>query len=255
MDNLVTLFAAAVSGGIVVKLLDIAYQELRKYFDHRYQNKSYVDSHLEPFLKSADELVGKLRAHIESDFKTVTPMRSNRISIEDHEIASLIYLLCRFWSQVEIIRSRGLTNTFTDEARGKKLYSFIDCMESKRVRLLPRIVQRAIGEMMTVNHDPITFIAFCEKFNSDEIFQMWVAPLLHTVNRYNHTTQRQTLLQYGIVVHAMIDTLDAKHRITRERPSWPNKLSRKSWRALRYRVFGTYIKDVKWDKYIGPKKG
>ena len=69
------------------------------------------------------------------------------------------------------------------------------------------------------------------------------------------TDPRQRVLLYGTVVHAMIDMLDAKHDVTRDRPSYPNKLSRKSWRDLRYRVFGQYLKQVPHkEKYLGPPK-
>ncbi len=70
-----------------------------------------------------------------------------------------------------------------------------------------------------------------------------------------HTSDRQRLLRYGIVIHAMIDTLDPQHQVSRDRPSYPYKLSRKSWRDLRYRVFGVYLKFVQGSqKYLGPPK-
>jgi len=255
LDDWQKFFLAALTGGLVVKVLDIVYQEIRKRLDTRGSKKVFVDGHLEPLLKSADELVGKLRAHIESDFKELDPLNGTEININNHEVGSTIYLFCRFWSQLEIVRTRGLTNTFADERRGKKLYNFIDCMESRRVRLLPRIVQRAIGESITENDEPISFIDFCEKLNRDETLQMWIRPLVDVLNRTGHTTQRQSIMQYGVVIHAMIDDLDPKHRVTRKRPSWPNKLSRKSWRALRYRVFKVYLRTVDFEGYIGPKKG
>ena len=70
-----------------------------------------------------------------------------------------------------------------------------------------------------------------------------------------HTTGRQQLLQYGVVVHAMIDTLDSNHSVTRDRPAIPNKLSKQTWRDLRYRVFGIYLTFVAGpEKYIGRPK-
>ena len=59
-----------------------------------------------------------------------------------------------------------------------------------------------------------------------------------------HTADRQRLLRYGIVIHAMVDTLDPDHDITRDRPSYPHKLSKKSRRDLKYRVFHVYLKFV-----------
>jgi len=57
------------------------------------------------------------------------------------------------------------------------------------------------------------------------------------------------------VIHALIDSLDPHHSVTRERPSWPDKLSVRSWRDLDYRVFGVYLKFVSnRRKYLGPPK-
>jgi hypothetical protein len=59
-------------------------------------------------------------------------------------------------------------------------------------------------------------------------------------------------LRYGVVLHAMIDTLDKKHYTTRSRPGYPNKLSRRSKRDLIGRVFGVYLREVKnTEKYVG----
>jgi hypothetical protein len=61
------------------------------------------------------------------------------------------------------------------------------------------------------------------------------------------------MLQYFVVLHALIDTLDPQHSITRDRPGTPNKLNKTSKKALNYRVFGVYLKFVTdRAKYIGP---
>lgn len=73
--------------------------------------------------------------------------------------------------------------------------------------------------------------------------------------RMEHTAVRQRLLRYGIVVHAMIDTLDPGHDVSRNRRSYPNKLSYKSWNELERRVFRVYLKFVKGtQKYLGPPR-
>jgi hypothetical protein len=67
-----------------------------------------------------------------------------------------------------------------------------------------------------------------------------------------HTAQRQKLLQYGLVLHALIDTLDGQHVVTRNRPGLPGKLSRQTWRDLNYRVFRVYLPFVTdRRKYLG----
>jgi hypothetical protein len=80
-------------------------------------------------------------------------------------------------------------------------------------------------------------------------------PLARFLSRTQHTTERQRLLQYGTVVHALIDTLDPEHLVTRNRPSMANKLSKRSWAALNYRVFRVYLEFVRnRQRYIKPPK-
>jgi hypothetical protein len=55
-------------GGITLKILDIGYQEFQRRRTERVTASKFVDEHLDPLLKSADELNGKLRSLAESDF-------------------------------------------------------------------------------------------------------------------------------------------------------------------------------------------
>ena len=74
--------------------------------------------------------------------------------------------------------------------------------------------------------------------------------------RTHHTSDRQQLLQYGIVVHALIDTLDPTHVVTNKRPSYPNKLTKKTRNGLRYRVFRVYLQFVTDSrKFTGATRG
>lgn len=58
--ELLKLLVAAQGGGLTVKALHIGYQELRRRFERRVSARRYVDGNLDPVLKAADELVGKL---------------------------------------------------------------------------------------------------------------------------------------------------------------------------------------------------
>jgi predicted DCC family thiol-disulfide oxidoreductase YuxK len=83
----------------------------------------------------------------------------------------------------------------------------------------------------------------------------WLEPLRTILVRAWHTTQKQHLLQYLTVLHALVDTLDKEHLVTHNRPAIPNKLSRRSWRDLNYRVFRVYLKFVvDRQKYLGPPR-
>jgi hypothetical protein len=249
------LFVAALGGGLTVKVLDIAYQEFRHRKARSLTAEEFVDQHLGPLLKTADELVGKLRSLAEVDFKPVHRVEPDEKCLSNHEFASLLYLFGRFWARVELVRHKGLSVSMGKEKRGAELQHFLDCLESRRIRIVDRILQRAVGEVIVRNDDTIPFVEFARTFETDETARQWIVPLAKFLSRTEHTTERQQLLQYGTVLHALIDTLDSKHLITRERPAFPNKLSQRSWADLNYRVFGVYLKFVaNKQKYIGPPK-
>ncbi len=127
------------------------------------------------------------------------------------------------------------------------------------VRLVDRMSQRAIAESILIRRDGDTevmaFIDFVRKFEDGDDDRRWLDPVVRILTRTKHTSVRQKLLQYGAVLHAMIDTLDPKHRVTRDRPAYTGKLSKRTWRNLKYRVFGVYLTSVaNPEKYLGPPK-
>ena len=177
-----------------------------------------------------------------------------------NDFSSLVFLIAKLWAHVEIIRREGLSVSLAKDERGRRLQSFIDCSQSRGLRIVDRISQRAVGELMLTHRedgsiDTILFIEFMKLWKSDAEVGNWLSPLTHVLSRMRHTSERQRLLRYGIVIHAMIDTLDPEHQVTRLKPSYPNKLSKKSWSDLKYRVFGNYLKFVtRPQKYLGPPK-
>ena len=252
------LATAALSGGMVVKALDIAYLEYQARKQRKWTAKRFVDENLDPLLKAGDELVGKIRSLAERDF---TPLISETFTPSQASIsegyASVAYLFARFWARVDILRREGLYIELSHDQRGKRLMSFLGCLESQRVRIVDRTRQRAIGETLVQTTiggklDCIPFVEFVEKYERDQRFRDWVSPLVQVLARARYRADKQRLLQYGVVVHALLDTLDQEHVVTNDRPSYPNKLSKKTKRSLKYRVFGQYSPFVlnQW-KYYG----
>src|SRR4051794_40787469 len=115
------LLTAAFGGGITVKTLDIAYQEFRHWFERSRSAEQFVDENLDPLLKAADELVGKLRSLAERDFKGMNNTEANTERLESTEFSSLLFLFARFWARVEIIRQEGLYFAISQDKRGKQL--------------------------------------------------------------------------------------------------------------------------------------
>lgn len=253
------MLAAALGGGFTVKVLDILYQELRRRSERSRSVHRFVDEHLDPLLKASDELVGKLRSLAENDFKELRHVGPDSQKLKSSDLGSTVFLFARFWARVEILRRQGVAVALGEDERGKQLQNFLDCLESRRVRIVDRIAQRAVGEVMVQKGqgtlDTVSFVEFVRAYENDSEVRRWLQPLLRVLARTNHTHERQRVLQYGVVVHAMIDTLDAEHLVSRSRPSYPNKLTLRSWRDLRYRVFGQYLPFVRDPlKYIGSVK-
>lgn len=238
-----SLFGAALGGGFTVKAVDILYQEYRGWKTRHIDDTRTIDSSLEPLIRAADELVGKLRSLAEQDF---IPIRGiDPLDTKDVRIASVLYLFVQFWSEVEIVRFRGLSLAVARSDRGKQTRAFLSCLESRKVRLIDRISQRALGEAALVGDRTMNFVEFVKSCESDGYMQRWLAPLIDIFARIRDSDARQTVIQYATVLHALVDTIDPKHLVSKERPATPNKLNEKSWRALNYRVFDVYLTFVK----------
>lgn len=239
------VLAAAFGGGLTVKLVDIVYQEFTKRRDRTNDATSFVNQHLDPLLKSADELVGKLHSLAKQDFGPITGISIDLSEINSTDFGSLLYLIGRFWARIEIIRLEGLSVSMSKDKRGAKLQSFLACLESEKVRLVDRISQKAIGEIL-IRPAPdylrnVGYLEFISMIEGKPEIRRWISPLSSFLQRLEHTANRQTMLQYAVVVHALIDTLDPDHYVTGNRPSLPGKLSEKTKKGLRYRVFKVYL--------------
>jgi hypothetical protein len=175
---------------------------------------------LDPLLKAADEVVGKLHSLALNDFKTLAGREMSLNPVTDNDFGSLLYLFSRFWARIEILKQEGLSVAISKDERGARLQSFFACLESRRVRIVDRISQRAIGELL-IKPAPdylrnLGYVEFVRALETNEDTRRWVTPLAVVLGRMANTADRQQLLLYGVVVHAMTDTLDPTHSVTSE---------------------------------------
>ena len=151
--------------------------------------------------------------------------------------------------RIQILRIESVFLNISSDAKGKKLHNFINALESNQSRLIERSWQRGMGEALLLIEKKemriYTFREFVEKYRSSEEFEKWFKPLLEIISKSKLRENRQKMLFYGSIMHALIDTLDPKHLITKFRPAWPNKLSKKGITDLKYRVFKEYLPFVK----------
>lgn len=240
------LLGAGLTGGGTVKVLELAWSEIKTRRADRRSARDVIERHLDPVLKAADELVGKLLALAKSDFVGLADADGDDHSTVDGAmpLASSVYLFAQFWSHLQILRAEALYTNLRAVEEGLWLQGFMDTLESSRIRLVERARQRGIGEAIIAadRQRPITFYEFLERFGDREgRLREWLAPVTVHLSKSNHTSHRQTVLVYGAVVHALIDSLDPDHVITGDRPGWPNKLTRRSRHDLRFRVFNEYL--------------
>ena len=245
------LIGVGLSSGITVKIIDYIYKEFRRSSDSKKTAKDLINKHIDPILKSADELVGKIGSLAKSDFvnlaKNSNPKENNFESWMPY--LSILYLFAQFWARVQILRIESLFVNLGSDIRGKQLQAFFRALESTRTRLVDRSWQRGMGEVI-IDHSGsdvriLTFNEFVDKFLASEDLKKWYNPLNHFLTHSNHKKYRQRVLNYGVILQALTDSLDNNHLVTHKRPSWPNKLSIKSRRNLQYRVFKVYLPFVK----------
>lgn len=253
------VFLAGCAGGVFGALLNIGYTEYSRRSDRSRSARRFVDENLDPVLKAADELVAKLLSLAKDDFRSIHNVEQKAQPIFDKDFNGLLFLMANLWARIEIFRHEGLSISITKDERGKSFQEFMNCLESRKIRIVDRISQRAVGELMRTEQGSLerttSFIAFARLLEPRSEAHKWLSPVIRFLSRTRHTYERQKILQYGIVVHAMIDTLDLDHVVTRNRPSYPHKLSKKSRNELKFRVFRQYLSFVpNQEKYLGPPK-
>lgn len=238
---------------LATRVLGGLFGEARAHWRGVAAARRVIEQQLDPLLKSADELHGKLRSLAEEDFADFRNMpHSERTLSQLVDLCSTLYLFAQFWARLEVLRRESFHAELSATSSGALLLKFQRSLESRRIRLVDRAWQRAIGELVVGENrrSVIAFSEFVERYEAGGRLCRWFEPLEELLRdtwrgpAKNRQRRRQRILQYGVIIHALVDTLDPKHRTTRERPAYANKLTRRTKRELIGRVFGTYLPDV-----------
>ena len=242
------ILAAGLSGGIVVKLLDYGYAEYKRRSEVSKSANELVNRHIDPILKAADEIVGKIRSLAQSDFREIgQKMKDDPDSAMP--LLEIVFLIGQFWARIQVLRMESIYLNLASNKIGRRLLLFIRALEASRTRLVDRAWQRGIGEALIERVEngfrAMNYYEFIEKYSSSDQFKKWFHPIMEILNRIKHTNVRQRLLVYGVILHALVDALDEKHLVSGDRPGWANKLSVKSQKELRFRIFKVYLPFVK----------
>jgi len=193
---------AAFGGGIVVKLLDQIYAEYSRKREAAHTARQIVDKHLDPILKAADELVGRLRSLAQHDFLEFGNLPRPEDGLQANiELMNFLYLFGQFWARLQIFRREALYVNVAANGPGKRLKAFLETLEIRHVRVVDRPRQRGIGESLIHAQGQslscLTYYEFAEQFLSNPGIRDWFRPLKDTVDQIGHTRQKQQVLVYG----------------------------------------------------------
>lgn len=268
---ILTALGAGLSGSFGVKVMDYGYQEFHRYRDRRVSAQEVVEKHLDPILKAGEDLVGELRSLALHDFIEFKHIPDDEYEqFESVDLTNLLFLFGQFWSRIQILRREATYASIGRDPMGSSLKSFLDALESRNVRVLERPLQRGIGDSLIRSQgEQLYCLSYYEFVKDSSKLRKWFNPLTQIV--YESATpkatqkppqllpihaaivpSRQLLLRYGAIVHAMLDTLDAKHALMPDLRGWPNKLTIQTRKSLARQVFPVrlpFVKDT--EKYVG----
>ncbi len=239
-------FSAALSGGFVVKILDLLYSEFSRKREKTTSAKQVVAKHIDPILKSADQLLGQFISLAKNDFRPLfSQNETNEIEVE-----YTMYLIANFWACLLVLEKDSIHVDLAERKEGRHLLRFISTLKAKRNRLLSRAEQQVIGESIIEENNRglkiKSFYDFLDAYkNPKTSFNLWFNPLRSLLEHSKSRAIRQHILLYGVILHAMVDNLDAGHHYVRDRKSYPNKLTRRSRNDIKNRIFGVYLDGIK----------
>lgn len=257
-----TLLTSSVGGGLVVKLLDYLTETRRRQRERQQTARDLLVKHHDPIAKSADELVGEIRSLAVSDFLDFRVSASQHMTDEELVLRRMaaVYYFVNFWSRIQMLRIEADSLSIAAAPAGSRLQKFIQQLESRAVRIVERTWQRACGEAILFSDSsgrrPLNLFEFVSRIRTDPQFHLWFLPLEQLLAATARDKRiRQRILKYGVVLHALIDTLDAKHVLSNARDPWPNKLSEAVRKELSYGTFRKHLPFVEgYGRYLWPQK-
>lgn len=239
-----------ISGGVLWEGVKFIYPELKRPIIVHNQAKETFYENLDPILKAASELYGKLESLSREDFSTyVNPDNSNSIDPQ-HNKKYINYLFSQFWAQLEYLRLESQYTALSKLGKGNELLRFIETIESRKYRILDRSIQRIIGECLISQKDQkfrvMTLNEFVNQVNDPTSnLSKWVKYLDNALMSTTNKENRQRILRFGVVVAALIDHFDPNYKTVRRRDIYVSKLTEKSKKHIRAYLINHYLPFLK----------
>jgi hypothetical protein len=250
MKEIINLVLTTLTGAVLWEGFKFFYPDIKQYFKNRIVAKKIFYDNLDPILKAASELYGKIESLSKEDFATFINLKNSNSSNPLHNQKYVLYLFAQFWAQLEYLRLQSQYIDLSKIEKGNQLLRFIETIESRKHRILDRSMQRIIGECLISSKDQkfriMTLKDFLETLeNENSTLSKWIGNLEKKLLSVKDKQQRQNILRFGVIVAALIDNFDPNHETVRRRDIYKNKLSPKSKEFLNESLFGHYLTFIK----------
>ena len=233
MNNWLSTLLTLVSGSAAWEGIKFFYPNIsREIKAYKEAHKNLYES-IDPILKAADELYGKLISIVSEDFSTFTNRGSSKSKDIDLNRKYVYYLFSQFLAQLEYIRMKSQYSSISKIRKGRELLKFIETYESRTFRLVDRSIQRMIGESLILNSTGSYKVMSLSQFyvnihDASNKSNIWIKKIEDKLLATYDKEVRQSVLVFGVIVAALINNFDPKSRIVRSREIYKNKLSRNS---------------------------
>ncbi|WP_188937289.1 hypothetical protein [Puia dinghuensis] len=250
MNNWVGGLITLISGSAIWEGVKFFYPSIsREIKTYREAYKNLYES-IDPILKAADELYGKLISIANEDFSTFTNRGKSNATDVDLNRKYIYYLFAQFLAQLEYIRMKSQYSSISKIRKGRELLKFIETYESRTFRLVDRSIQRMIGESLILNSTGSYKVMSLSQFyinihDASSKSNIWIKKIEDKLLATNDKEVRQSVLVFGVIVAALINHFDPKSRIVRSRKIYKNKLSRDSKNKISKVLFTSYLPFIK----------
>jgi chaperonin cofactor prefoldin len=246
MKELLETIATIITGAGIWEVIKLFYPDLKHFFSSRITAKKTFYENLDPILKSASELYGKLESLAKEDFSSFINTQNSNSKNPEHNQKYVLFLFSQFWAQLEYLRLESQYTSLSKNRAGNQLIRFIETIESRKYRVLDRSIQRIIGECLITEKDQkfrvMTLKDFLEVLeNKDETLSKWILKLEELLKSVDDQDKKQLVLRFGVVVAALIDHFDPAHKTVRRRNLYSNKLTQKSKKHIKNNLTNHYL--------------
>jgi hypothetical protein len=250
MDQIISYTLTFLTGGALWEGVKFIFPEIQRYLQGRREASDSLYKNIDPILKAASELYGKLESLAKEDFATfANPQNSNSIDPK-HNRKYIYYLFAQFWGQLENLRLQSQYTRLSRLKKGKELLRFIETFESRKFRLLDRSIQRIIGECVIVSKNQKFSVLTLSEFiaeveNPASQLSKWVTELETLFLTMNIKINRQKVLIHGVIVGGLISHFDPNSETVRRRDIYKNKLTVRSRKAIKLELLQHYLPFLK----------